>query len=103
MPGNNQTFKVSVNDFLFSFEQNEIDAADIVKKSATEFNVIKDHRPVNATVIVSDHTGKQVTVEIDGETFHVIIKDGLDQMLDSMGYSNASAKQLKEIKAPKIG
>jgi biotin carboxyl carrier protein len=50
-----------------------------------------------------DSTGKNVAIEVEGETFRIVIKDELDQMLDRMGYSNVSVKQVKEIKAPMPG
>ncbi|HLG39506.1 MAG TPA: biotin/lipoyl-containing protein [Chitinophagaceae bacterium] len=103
MPENNKTFKVKVNDFIFSFDQKEIDAADFVKNSSTEFNLIKNNRSVNAKLLESDNTGKKVSMEVDGEIFCITIKDELDQMLDNMGYSNVSAKHVKEIKAPMPG
>jgi biotin carboxyl carrier protein len=103
MPENNKTFQVKVNDFIFSFDQKEIDISNFIKKSSTEFNLIKDNRSVNARLMESDDTGKDTAIEVDGETFNITIKDELDQMLDSMGYSNVSAKQVKEIKAPMPG
>lgn len=103
MPENNKVFKVSVNDLLFSFRQDQIDAADLIKISTDEYNLVKDHRSVNARISETGGTDKELSVEIDGDIFHVSIKDGLDQMLDNMGYSNASSKQIKEIKAPMPG
>jgi acetyl/propionyl-CoA carboxylase alpha subunit len=103
MPGNDKTFIVKVNDFTFSFDQKEMEAADLIKISAAEFNLLKDNRSVNAKLLDSDNSGKNLVIEIDGETFNITIKDELDQVLDRMGYSNASAKQVKEIKAPRPG
>ena len=40
---------------------------------------------------------------MDGETFELVIKDELDQRLDSMGFSSTSTKHIKEIKAPMPG
>ena len=103
MPGNDKPFIVKVNDFTFSFDKKEMEAADLIKISATEFNLLNDNRSVNATLLESDDSGKNLVVEIDGKTFRVTIKDELDQVLDRMGYSNATAKQVKEIKAPMPG
>ena len=103
MPDSNQSFKVKVNEFVFSIDQAAAAAADIVQKSSTEFNIVKDHRSVNATLVNSDASGKKLTVEVDGETFEVEIKDELDQMLDVMGFSKATTKLIKEIKAPMPG
>jgi acetyl/propionyl-CoA carboxylase alpha subunit len=98
-----KTYKVKANDFVFSFTQAEIDAADFYKRSPEEFNLIRDNRSVNARLLDADITGKKIKLELDGESFDMEVKDELDQMLDSMGFSTATTKQIKEIKAPMPG
>lgn len=98
-----KVLKVKANEFSFTFEEEAIEAADLIKKSPSEFNLIKDHRSVNAKLLAEDITGKKVKLEIDGETYEVEIKDELDQMLDQMGFSTVSTKQIKEVKAPMPG
>ncbi|HQV61708.1 MAG TPA: acetyl-CoA carboxylase biotin carboxyl carrier protein subunit [Chitinophagaceae bacterium] len=99
----NKTFLVKANEFVFSFDQEEIDKADFIKKNPAEFNLIKDNRSVNAKLLESDIAGKNLKIEVDGETFELVIKDELDQRLDSMGFSSTSTKHIKEIKAPMPG
>ncbi|HNU14488.1 MAG TPA: biotin/lipoyl-binding protein [Chitinophagaceae bacterium] len=94
---------VKANEFVFTFNQEEIDKADFIKKNPTEFNLIRNNRSVNAKLLESDITGKEVKIEVDGETFELLIKDELDQMLDRMGFSTVSSKHIKEIKAPMPG
>lgn len=98
-----KTFKVKANDFVFTFDQADVDAADFVKKSPDQFNLIMGNRSVNARLLEADTNGKKIKLELDGESFEMEIKDQLDQMLDSMGFSTASTKQIKEIKAPMPG
>lgn len=98
-----QPFKVKVNDFTFTFSQEDIDAADIVQKSPEQYNLLHGFRSANARLLEADLHGKNLKLEIDGEAFTVQINDQLDQMLDSMGFSTASSKHLKEIKAPMPG
>jgi acetyl/propionyl-CoA carboxylase alpha subunit len=103
MPENIKSIAVKVNDFNFHFKPEDLDGLNIVKNSPAEYNLIKDNRSVNARLLDSDHTGKKLKVEVDGQVFEVEIKDDLDQMLDKMGFSSASVKQIKEIKAPMPG
>jgi biotin carboxyl carrier protein len=103
MPENKKSFAVKVNNFNFLFNQEDLDKANSVKKSPTEYNLIKENRSVNARLLDSDQTGKKLKVEVDGEVFDIEIKDELDQMLDKMGFGVASVKQIKEIKAPMPG
>jgi biotin carboxyl carrier protein len=103
MPDSNTTYKVKSNEFIFTFTKAEIDAIDLVKKTPTEFNVVKDHRSVNAKIIEADSTAKKQTIEVDGESFLIEIEDELDQVLDKMGFGAVANKQIKEIKAPMPG
>lgn len=98
-----QSFKVKANEFVFSIGDSELQSIDLVKKSPTEFNLIRDHRSVNAKLLETDTTGKKLKVEVEGESFEVEIKNGLDQMLEKMGFGVTSNKHIKEIKAPMPG
>ena len=103
MSDNNSTYKVKANEFEFSFSKEEIAAVDFVKKSPTEFNLIKNHRSVNAKLIAANSTCKKLTIEIEGESFAIDIKDELDQVVEKMGFGSPSGKLIKEIKAPMPG
>lgn len=103
MPANYKACKVIANGFEFLFTETDLQTADLIKISATEFNCIKDNRSVNVKLIATDATGKNLQIEVDGEVFNIAIKDELDQLLDQMGLGAASGKQVKEIKAPMPG
>ena len=103
MPDDVKTFNVKTNGFLFSFTKDEIDKADLVELSPVSFNLIKDHCCSNAKLLEANATAKRLTIEIEGETFDIEIKDELDQVLEQMGFGKASIKQVKEIKAPMPG
>jgi acetyl/propionyl-CoA carboxylase alpha subunit len=98
-----KAYSVKANDFVFSLDDTDIAAVDLVQKSPNAFNLIKDHRSVNVLLLDTDPSGKKMNIEVDGESFVVEIKDELDLMLDKMGFGAASVKQIKEIKAPMPG
>ena len=103
MTAENTLYKIKVNEFKFSFTAKQIAAADLVKKSPTEFNLINSHHSVNAKLVEADMAAKKITIEVEGENFVVEIKDELDQVLEQMGFGLATNKQVKEIKAPMPG
>ena len=98
-----KVYKVKANEFEFSFSKEEIEAFDFIKRSATSFNVLNNHRSVNAVLIAADIAAKQFTIKVEGENFTVEIKDELNQVLEKMGFGLAVNKQIKEIKAPMPG
>jgi biotin carboxyl carrier protein len=103
MPENTKSFAAKVNNYNFQFSPEDLNLINIVKKSSSEYNLIKENRSVNARLLESDIAGKKLRVEVNGEEFDVEIKDDLDQMLDKMGYGAAVVKHIKEIKAPMPG
>jgi biotin carboxyl carrier protein len=103
MPDELETYSVKTNGFLFSFTKDEIEKADLVVLSPVSFNLIQDYRCINAKLLEANATAKRLTIEIEGQTFDIEIKDELDQVLEQMGFGKASIKQVKEIKAPMPG
>jgi len=103
MSEDSMNYKVKANEFSFSITRAEINDADIVQLSSTEFNLLKDHHCVTAKVSGTAPGCKNLNVEIEGETFMIEIKDELDQVLEKMGFGQAANKQVKQIKAPMPG
>ncbi len=103
MAVSNKAYNVKANEFVFSITKAEIDNADLLQLSPTEFNLLKDHRSIKAKLLETDATHKKLTIEIDGEIIDIEIKDELDQLLDQMGFGTVSNKYIKEIKAPMPG
>ena len=103
MEDRKNTYKVTANEFEFSFTREQIEAADLVQRSPVNYHLLKDHRSVNTILIETDRDGKHQTLEVEGERFTIEIREELDQMLDKMGFGAVSNKQIKEIKAPMPG
>lgn len=97
------SFHVSVNGFDFTFTQDEIDAASLVKKSPTELHLLHNHRSISAVLREADEAAKNQVLEIEGHSYAVQIRDELDQLLDTMGYSADAEHHIKHIKAPMPG
>ncbi|RTL59776.1 MAG: biotin/lipoyl-binding protein [Sphingobacteriales bacterium] len=103
MPDNKTAYRVKSNAFEFSFSKEDIESADLIKISPGIFHLIKDNRSVNAKLTSADSSGKKLTIEVEGETFDIEIKDELDILVEQMGFSTAGTKHVKEIKAPMPG
>lgn len=103
MKENKTTYKVTANEFEFSFTKEQIEAADLVQKSPVDFNLIQDNQSVNVKLIEADRYAKHLTLEVEGESFVVEIREELDEMLEKMGFGLIADKHIKEIKAPMPG
>ena len=98
-----QVFQVKVNGYDFTFDQDAIDQLDLLEKSPGEFHLIHEFASVHISLLDANASAKQTRMELDGAVFEVDIKDPLDQMLETMGFGKASAKHVKEVKAPMPG
>lgn len=103
MAATNTAWQVKAGEFVFSIDQEMIGKADMVTQSPGHLNLLHNNRSVNVKVLEALPGSKHIKLEVEGETFDVEIKDELDLLLDKMGYSAASGKQIKEIKAPMPG
>jgi len=101
MSQQNNNYQVKVNNFSFELTAEALQQADIIQVQPHMYHVLEQHRSVTVTIISS--TDKHVTVAIGEERFEVAIKDGFDQMLDQLGFSKVSVKQVKDVKAPMPG
>jgi biotin carboxyl carrier protein len=103
MPDKNKTFIIKANEFSFSIAQKELESIDIIRKSPSEFHLIKNYKSITGTVDDADPSGKKLRVEVDGNIFDIEIKDALDQMLDKMGLGASTGKRIKDLRAPMPG
>ncbi len=103
MKDNNPTYKVTANEFEFSFTKEQIEAADLVQQSPVDFNLLQDNQSVNVKLIEADRYAKHLTIEVEGENYVVAIREELDEVLEKMGFGLVADKHIKEIKAPMPG
>lgn len=103
MSDQQKAFQVKANGFVFTLNESDMAQADIVAEADHVYHLIYQHQSVNGKVLDTSPDHKTMQVEVHGNTYEVSIKDSLDIMLDSMGYSAAGSKHIKEIKAPMPG
>jgi biotin carboxyl carrier protein len=100
---NKNLIYVKAGAFEFRMDPAEIAAADIVATAPDTYHII--YEGVSMTIHIGDLSpdGKTLAATADGELFPVQIRDGLDQMLDTMGFTGAVTRVVKEIRAPMPG
>ena len=67
------------------------------------FNIIKDNKSYNITVVHKDLEKKIITLIINNEKVEVSVKSEIDILLKDLGIDITKAKVIKEIKAPMPG
>lgn len=103
MENNSNQYEVKVNNFVFSFSQNEVMLADIVMQSPGNFHILQNNSAAHVQIIAADLHKRAFKAEVGGEIFFAEIKNELDLVIDSMGYTNAANTKLTSINAPMPG
>jgi biotin carboxyl carrier protein len=65
--------------------------------------VLYQGKSYNAELLAADYEAKTFVLRINGQRIELQAKDRFDQLLDSMGLSNATAAKVNELKAPMPG
>lgn len=76
---------------------------DVIEVKSGSFHVIKDNRSYNVEVIKADAAEKSFLVNVNGNKYHLNVKDKFDELLKSLGFDNLNANKINEIKAPMPG
>jgi biotin carboxyl carrier protein len=101
-------YQVTVEDQLFNAAMtaegtalNGEPARWEVEPMGNRFVIRGETRVVTASIL--DQQGDELTVEVDGQSFKVTIKDELALMLKALGMDAPGKVEVKEIKAPMPG
>ena len=88
------SFVVSTKDILFT---------DAIKLHQNKYHVLHNNKPFRIEVLQSDFNTKHYSIQVNNTKFEIDIKDDLDQLINEMGFSLSSTKNVDFIKAPMPG
>ena len=98
------TFKVKVNgDLEFDLNKADVSALDALQTSINAYHLLVNNTSYSAQVLASDFNKKHYHIRINNNRYAVEISDGLDQLIDEMGFALSSAKDISSIAAPMPG
>jgi biotin carboxyl carrier protein len=100
---NGHMIYVKAGAFEFRIDPAEVNSADIISTGEHAYHIIDGHASRQVHIVSASTDGKQLQLETAGETFDIQIKDPLDQMLDTMGFTTTVSRMIKEVKAPMPG
>ena len=100
----NIKYKLTVNQSE-TFERTAEDLLnlDAIHSSPTEFHVLQNHQPFTAKILEADFHNKTYTVEVNQNTYTVVIANPLAILIKEMGFEVGKIKQINAIKAPMPG
>ncbi len=100
---NPDLYQVTINNQVFSFNQHQILAENIINLPHGELHLIDNNKSYLLQIIEINRKKKKVLVNLNGAQHEIIIEEPIDLLLNKMGYSHDTSSVLKEIKAPMPG
>jgi biotin carboxyl carrier protein len=99
-----QKFKVKVNDsFHFDLDQEAIQNFNSIQESENTFHILENSKSFKAKLTQANFHKRNYKVEVNGNSYNVVISSALDIMIDKLGLAASSAKKANDIKAPMPG
>lgn len=77
--------------------------ADIIQTGERQFHLLHANKKYAIEIVSYDEASKTYSLKINHTIYKAQIKDKLDQLMEQMGFGNASEKKAKELKAPMPG
>ena len=91
------------NKYDFTFDGDSEKDIDLIEVKEGVFHIIKDSKSYTAEVLKANPEEKSFVIRINGNKYTVQLKDKYDDLLKELGIDTASAKKVKEMKAPMPG
>lgn len=100
----NNSFKVVVDGNLdYEITNEDISKIDALKTSTNSYHILEENKSFTARVLNKDFYQKKYTVSINNSSYDVVISDGLDLLINDMGFALSSSKDIDSIEAPMPG
>ena len=100
---NNENFKVIIDGTEVSLNKTDLLNENLSTLPNNGISLINGNKSYTSRIVNIDRLTRTVTLELEGKTYKAQIENELDLLLKNMGFSNAPARVLKEIKAPMPG
>lgn len=96
--------KVTVNkNIQFNLNLETAKYLDLENQKKNNYHILHDHRSFHAEILQKEFDKKEYTILVNSNPYRVKISNSLDQLIEDMGFSNGSLKQINHVKAPMPG
>ncbi|MDM1397209.1 acetyl-CoA carboxylase biotin carboxyl carrier protein subunit [Myroides odoratimimus] len=100
----NKTYQLKVNaDTVFESEDLLQGDINVSRVNESTYHVLKNSRSYDVEILENHFTDKNYTVNVNGNSYSVNIQTELDKLINQLGFSLNSTKQVNSIKAPMPG
>ncbi len=96
-------YLITVEGETFELTKEALNSLDIISTDDSHYHILSDLKSYKVKVVETDFQNKRISLEVNGNPYHLSIADPLDQMVDKMGMFATKSKQINEVTAPMPG
>jgi len=97
-------YKAKVNaSYEFDVNQEAVDQLDAVETSTNKYHILQNNGSIKANIVSSDFNKKTYSVNVNNNTYDVVLNDALDQQIAALGFEIGATKKVNDVKAPMPG
>ena len=96
-------YNIIVDEQSFALSKNDASELDAVQLANKKLHVLKDNQAYQCELLEADYSNNTMTVEVNGNKYHLKIEDEYDLLIKEMGLAVVASAKLDNIKAPMPG
>ncbi|MCK0134437.1 acetyl-CoA carboxylase biotin carboxyl carrier protein subunit [Arenibacter sp. S6351L] len=96
-------YDISIDKEKFILSPEDIASLDIVPIGNQQFHALRHNRSYKIKILNTDYANKTMTIEVNGDSYAMVLADEYDQMVDKMGLLTTKTHKINNIKAPMPG
>ena len=96
-------YDITIDKEKFILSSKDIASLDIVPMGNQQFHALRQDRSYKIKILNTDFANKTMTIEVNGNSYEMILADEYDQMVQKMGLLTTKTHKINNIKAPMPG
>ena len=96
-------YDISIDKEKFILSPNDIASLDIVPLGNQQFHALRHNRSYKIKILNTNFAKKTMTIEVNGNSYEMVLADEYDQMVDKMGLLSTKSHKINSIMAPMPG
>jgi len=98
------SFQLSINNKqIVDLSAADVNELNLIKTADNTFHLIDNDTSYTIEIVSSDHNSRSYILRVNGQLQEVSIKNNLDLLIDKMGLTTSTAKDVNVVNAPMPG
>lgn len=96
-------YLITIQEETFSITKEDLDSLDIIPSGGLQYHSLSDLKSYQIKILQTDFPNKRISLEVNGNPYHLKLEDELDQMVNQMGMLATKSHQINNVTSPMPG